>query len=757
SGLVSIPWDGRPYVKNWLEQAMTLPGGIVSPLDLMRHHGDFVVPCLERSQIGPTSLYDMLEGRQVVGMPLFTHHGPIGLLSLVRTPDAPPFGASDWEQMLTVGLRLALHAQDLRSRWRAHDRSSALRRLREAIGRESKIPDIWRQVVDTVHEVIFDRIQGLHGAAQMPPPSGIDPLGRTSLRRMEADRSLGGWGRGFGVPEGQNRAVELDSLTTRKTRLIGRVFDSGAESFHTDIGNLEGYEPPVAGAVRSLILVPILANGVCIAALAVGHGQPGFFGQSPEQSADLQFLRECASMLGTFMAQLRNAHLQAGALDLLLELARGEGAGLGEKEWIAQVVRLLDNHAVGCAGVLWLKPPTEPEADGPWQIGQAWCFDPGSQRLAAVAPAEQPRWQGHINRHWPGSYCARTSSTGHPQVNFTTADFICDQELTGVEIRAQLNLRIALSRNTSTLAMLVLLFAVPAPIIVTPQHREFLERLAKLCAVYLQDRQHLVELADWKTLAEHNQAWQAAYQQLRHQLRSQIAEIDDRLGDTIDDLRRGQDPAAALRGLREDMRRDFASVVSALNTSAALTRPLQREWLSLSAVAERALAGVQRRAESLGAAIRLAGPLTHWQVNSDSDLLHLALVNLMDNALDEFVLQLAEPARRTGRPPRVAGGPPLLEIRWALAGERLGGDAVPAPCLLVRDNGPGVAPDMVERLFGGVSNKAQGSGFQLRFTRDALARQGWQLDFRPVAGEPGACFAIIPAHADVRESEQWEN
>jgi len=758
NGFARASWDELSYVENWLNKAQALAGDWTSPLDMLKYYGDFIIESLTSEQIGQERLRGMLEGKPAIGMPLFTHHGPIGLFTLVREADDPPFGATDWEQMLNVGLRLALHAQDLRSRWCTHDRRHALNRLQTAIGEQSDDDEIWRLVVSTVHEQVFTRIQGLHGTGQMPPSDGVDSEGRSSLRFMAANRDLIGWGRGFGVPGGAEQVVKLKDLGTERDWLIAHVFDEGQEMFHVDTNGLKGsYKPPEPGANRSLIQVPIMANGICIAALAIGHCQAYFFGQSDEQSSDLRFLRECAAVVGALMAQRRNARLQTEALDLILALAKGEGKGevADEAEWIGRVVTLLDNDAVGCAGVLWLKPEAGEDEPVPWRLARAWRFDKGHMRLAPVAETEMVEWKAHVIDNWAGSFCANTNSPGDPLVNFTDREFICDSKLTGVETRAQLNLRITQTDRFPSFAMLVLLFAVPAPMVFTPQRRDFLDRLARLCALYLQDREHLLALADSQALAERYRAWQDAYSQLYHQLRSQKIEIDERFGDCLRDLRRGHDAVDAVSRLRNDMDRKFTSISASFEASAVLTRPLRQTWLSLAPLVKSALTQGQR-AKALGATLSTVGPLERWEVNTDSNLLKIALANLIDNALDEIGLQLEVPEKRNGRPARPAEAPPpTVEIRWALAGETISGRQIEAPCLLVRDNGPGVTAAKQTNIFDGVSNKAAGSGFQLRFSRDGLAGQGWRLDYLP-QDAPGACFAITPPPKDIREMRDEE-
>lgn len=741
-----ITWDRLPYVKEWLSVASEESRSATEWLAL---HKQFIINKLERKDIGDPSLYKILEGRQTIGMPLFTHHGPIGLFKLVRSSTAPPFGTSDWEQMLTVGLRLALHAQDLRNRWRAYDRGQVLHRLHHDISHAKDEEEIWQLAVRTVHETVFQRIQGLHGTAQMPPPTGVDPDGRTSLRRMDPDRQLSGWGYGFGIIGQKVQTLKL--LDAEQKCIIKEVFDTGAPRFYLDTKEVPEYIPPEEGANRSLIHIPVKADGVCFAVFSVGHRQVGFFGASKEQSCDWQFLADCADLLGQALAQRHSAKLQTAALGLLLNLSNEpKKEQSNENDWIDQVVGLLNSHAVGCAAVLWLTPPDQDnQADSiPWQLSRGWEFvrpNANDHSLYSMSGERHQQWQAHINGRWQVSYCARTVAAGDPLVNFTDKELLQDEGMV-VHTASQLNLRIALTKDGETMALLVLLFSVPKPIN-TPQQRAFLERLAMLCAVYLQDRKRLLDLGNWQSLAQRNEAWSEAYQQMRHQLRDLKDDVEHRIDTCLNELKGREitvsQAVISISELQKGLQKTFSSVVEVLNTSTILTRELQIMSHRLVQLLAPVLESTRTRTDALGVTIHSEID-ENLEINTDGDLLKLVISNLLSNALDEFRLQAAGSANR---PLRNKGDPsPEIWVKFVAPGQNVGAREVRQPTLLVHDNGPGVLSAMQAELFSGKSNKG-GTGFQLSFSRKALECQDWHLEHWAGVGQ-GACFAIeLPPEA----------
>lgn len=120
--------------------------------------------------------------------------------------------------------------------------------------------------------------------------------------------------------------------------------------------------------------------------------------------------------------------------------------------------------------------------------------------------------------------------------------------------------------------------------------------------------------------------------------------------------------------------------------------------------------------------VRVEGLLT-LQAEVDTQALRQALENLLANA-------------RKFSPP----GSPVV-IRVELVGEQIA-------AIKVRDFGPGVAPELLPRLFDRFvsGSSSSGMGLGLYLARGLVEAHGGTLEVEPVEG-PGACFCIkLPLH-----------
>ncbi len=135
--------------------------------------------------------------------------------------------------------------------------------------------------------------------------------------------------------------------------------------------------------------------------------------------------------------------------------------------------------------------------------------------------------------------------------------------------------------------------------------------------------------------------------------------------------------------------------------------PLRIERLNLQSVVEEALRLCRPAAKAAG--IACAADVPMLQVHADHDRVILALVNLINNAIDAMRGQ-------TQPPPKVH-----------LEAEALDAQDV---CLSVVDNGPGIPPDVLRRMGSAFfTTKASGLGLGLTITREALGSMGARLEF----------------------------
>lgn len=173
---------------------------------------------------------------------------------------------------------------------------------------------------------------------------------------------------------------------------------------------------------------------------------------------------------------------------------------------------------------------------------------------------------------------------------------------------------------------------------------------------------------------------------------------------------------------------------------------IQRKPLDLPRVMDEVVELVRRRPEALGRAefeVRAEGPLDDlW---GDPDLIHRTLFNLVLNAVQVSaqddrpvrVRMVADCLRAKEIPREVTAGVPV-RVR-------------------VMDDGPGIAPDELDRIFDPFYTRREGgSGMGLAIAHRAIHAHGGAL---LASSEPGrgATFVIILPRRDWRERQELES
>jgi signal transduction histidine kinase len=150
-------------------------------------------------------------------------------------------------------------------------------------------------------------------------------------------------------------------------------------------------------------------------------------------------------------------------------------------------------------------------------------------------------------------------------------------------------------------------------------------------------------------------------------------------------------------------------------------RPARREPVGLGTVAERVVSYFRPRLPTLAhsVTITLASPGAGPTATGDPVLIEWALEVIVKNAVDAL----------SGR-----GGRIEVEVE--------GGDALAR--VSVRDDGPGVAPEMQHQLFEpGVSSKTGGWGIGLALARRIVEQQhDGRVSFRPGTQGRGSVFVL---------------
>ncbi len=182
-----------------------------------------------------------------------------------------------------------------------------------------------------------------------------------------------------------------------------------------------------------------------------------------------------------------------------------------------------------------------------------------------------------------------------------------------------------------------------------------------------------------------------------------------------------QGPAAA--GLRTEMERlsDFATELLTFSKG-VVPRPAS---LNLAEFARKVADLARPRAESLGVALEMDLPGEAVPVRADPSLIHTVIANLVGNALDALA------------------GAPVEAPRIRVSLERSGSRVL----LRVRDNGPGVPPSILSRLFDPfVTGKPSGVGIGLALSRKIARAHGGDLVLEAQAS--GATFLLtLPLEA----------
>lgn len=746
NNLANIEWDLLSYVKDWLVQARQ---DIVSgqPSDWKK----YCVAKLAKANILPANhtishkqadaFYKLLEGDAVMGMPLVTRHGPIGLFTLVRTPGSPAFGQTDWDQMRTLGLRLAAHFQDLVGRIRDHALSEGLVQLHRKLQEAQTEAELLRRALAHAHETIFTDTLGLHGAARLPPLEGIDREGRATLRWLAPAGGYPGWGRGKGVDDETLSKLEVEQVWT-----VANVIATGQSGFYADVvRDYPTYKQPNGNCNRSLMQLPIVASGLCIAVISVGHSLPTYFGRDAEQSADYRHLHEIASLIGEVVQVKRAARFQRGLLDVMLRVGMDNHDAV-----LTRFVNVLHGYSRGCKVMLWLEPtmPTAPRspATAAWLVKHCWQASDSNQdhsaafagSLEAQAQPTIDKWNQLVTKHWEKTAIARSIFAADTPLDYTETEFVPDTDM-GVLTLAQANLRIAEAQQKPQ-ALLVMLFIVPKAFKPAEQMATF-GLFSHFCARYLSDYERLTDdqerLANYVNraqLADEARQLADSYHALRHGLRTQLWEI----GETVNGyLAQSKDRPTDKLALGAKIDRLLGGAAFELDASRLLDRPVNADAkVDLAALTTPLIERMARRLEYWN--VKLNAGLPGITVAGDADHLRIVLNTLVDNAIDEF-------ERLPALQPRHVDVFYDPVCRWQ--------DQV-LPCIVVADSGPGVSADVRDRLFErGVSNKPGSSGFALSFARTLAQRAGWDLVYVPDTLS-GARFLILNVVCEPSPSDQ---
>jgi signal transduction histidine kinase len=229
----------------------------------------------------------------------------------------------------------------------------------------------------------------------------------------------------------------------------------------------------------------------------------------------------------------------------------------------------------------------------------------------------------------------------------------------------------------------------------------------------------LVLLAVWamraRVTAARDRLWVAMARESAHQLGTPLMSLTG----WIDYLR--ENPGTPVSELVVHLEADAERLRRVAKRFERIGRPSRREPVGLGTVAERVVTYFRPRLPTLAHSVTItltspgAGPIA----TGDPVLIEWALEVIVKNAIDAL----------SGR-----GGRIEVEVE--------GGDSLAQ--VSVRDDGPGVAPEMQDQLFEpGVSSKTGGWGMGLALARRIVEQQhGGRVAFRPGEGGRGSVFVL---------------
>jgi two-component system sensor histidine kinase HydH len=250
----------------------------------------------------------------------------------------------------------------------------------------------------------------------------------------------------------------------------------------------------------------------------------------------------------------------------------------------------------------------------------------------------------------------------------------------------------------------------------------FVQAVANVVATAMERHRHEERLRERQMVrAEQMAAIGQVAAGVAHELRNPLTSIKGLVQVNLREAAARGLPAEDLRVIEHEVRR----MERTLQTFLDFARPPRpdRRRLELSDVVDRVVALVGGRARKQGVALRFLRPDGPARVDGDQDQLQQLVLNLVLNALDAMP----------------HGGSVEIDLRPPRDGYTE---------LLVRDTGPGIAPQILPRVFETfVSSKETGIGIGLPVSRRIAEDHGGSLTaYNLPAG--GACFTLrlpVPA------------
>jgi signal transduction histidine kinase len=270
----------------------------------------------------------------------------------------------------------------------------------------------------------------------------------------------------------------------------------------------------------------------------------------------------------------------------------------------------------------------------------------------------------------------------------------------------------------------------------TPARRDVMETISELVGHALaRARSHDHLVAYTRRLRESNRDLDSFAAAVAHDLRQPLRQLSSFVDVLLDHLSADQvddDAAHYAERIRSSVGRADRLIVALLDYARAGGKPMTDAEVVLGAVAREVIDGLRVRLDEVGATVNVDELPT---VQGDAALVQQILQNLIDNAAKY---------RDPTRPPQisVSAEPESIE----------GDDGTPWWRISVRDNGVGIPPEQVEKVFD-VFTQAQhgarlsGTGIGLATAKRAVERHGGTIGVDSTPGEGSTFWFTLPGVA----------
>jgi signal transduction histidine kinase len=270
----------------------------------------------------------------------------------------------------------------------------------------------------------------------------------------------------------------------------------------------------------------------------------------------------------------------------------------------------------------------------------------------------------------------------------------------------------------------------------TPARRDVMETISELVGHALaRARNHDHLLAYTRRLRESNRDLDSFAAAVAHDLRQPLRQLSSYVDVLFDHLPAEQFDDEAVHyaeRIRASVERADRLIVALLEYARAGGKPMTDEEVALGAVARDVVEGLRVRLDEVGATVTI-GELPTLQ--GDAALFQQILQNLVDNAAKY---------RHPTRPPEIS----VSAERETTDGD----DGTPWWRISVRDNGLGISPEQIAKVFD-VFTRAQqgtrlsGTGIGLATAKRAVERHGGTIGVDSTPGEGSTFWFTLPGVA----------